>query len=150
MHQQLISQRDQLQTFQDQVQHDYSVAESIFSNLVEEMSTQIDPIYGIHYISTPSTIFNGNLILVARRRYGGIYVMIADSSVDGLPAAIANIPATRAFFALAERGCALSEMVVELNQELATFLPPSIHIAANLFEIHSNGFEVSWWGGRNA
>lgn len=147
MHQQLILQRDQLQIFQDQVQHDYSVAESIFSNLVEEMSAQIEPIYGIHYISTPSTIFNGNLILVARRRYGGIYVMIADSSVDGLPAAIANIPATRAFFALAERGCALSEMVVELNQELATFLPPSIHVAAHLLEIHSNGFEISWWGG---
>lgn len=147
MHQELALQHEQLKKFQGQVQYDYQVAESIFSNIVDEMNAQTAPVYGVDYISTPATIFNGSLILIARRRYGGIYVLIAESNVTGLPAAIANIPATRLFFALARQGCSLSEMVSGLNSELYTSLPHNIHLAASVFEIHSNGFEISWWGG---
>ncbi|MGC9422280.1 SpoIIE family protein phosphatase [Vibrio sp.] len=147
MHKQLRQQRDQLQRYQDRVKKEYAIAESIFHRLMDEMSAQIEPIYGIHSISSPTTLFHGDLILVARRLYGGVYAMIADSNAEGLPAAMANIPVTRAFFSLAEQGCSLSEMVVELNQKLVAFLPEGIHLAAHVFEIHSNGFEVSWWGG---
>ena len=147
MHQQLRQQRDQLQAYHDRVQQEYAIAESISHHLMDEMSVQIEPIYGIHSMSSPATLFHGDLILVARRVHGGVYAMIADSSTDGLPAAMANIPVTRAFFSLAEQGCALSEMVTELNQKLINFLPDGINLVAHLFEIHSNGFDVSWWGG---
>lgn len=147
LHQELALQHEQLKKFQEQVQYDYQVAESIFSNIVDEMNAQTAPLFGVDYISTPETIFNGSLILIARRRYGGIYVLIAESNVKGLPAAIANIPATRTFFSLAQKGCSLSEMVSGLNRELYTSLPHNIHLAASVFEVHSNGFEISWWGG---
>ncbi|MCG3735592.1 fused response regulator/phosphatase [Vibrio cincinnatiensis] len=147
MHRQLRQQHDQLQRYQDRVQQEYAIAESIFQHLMDEMSVQIEPIYGINSISSPTTLFNGDLILVARRKHGGAYAMIADSSAHGLPAAMANIPVTRAFFSLAEQGCALSDMVTELNQRLITFLPDEMNLSAHLFEIHSNGFDVSWWGG---
>ncbi len=147
MHNEVTQQRDKLNYFNEQVQYDYAIAESIFTNLMEEMSAKVSNIYGISYISTPSTIFNGDLIIVANRPYGGVYIMIADATGHGLPAAISTIPATRTFFSMAEKGMSLGEMVAELNNALVKFLPAGMMLAASVFEIRANGFEVSWWGG---
>lgn len=147
MHNEVTDQRDELQHFHEQVRYDYAIAESIFTNLMDEMSSQLKKIYGIEYISTPSTIFNGDLIVVANRPHGGVYVMIADATGHGLPAAISAIPATRAFFSMAEKGLSLGEIVVEINNSLVKFLPMGMMLAANIFEIRANGFEVTWWGG---
>ncbi|EED28453.1 response regulator [Vibrio sp. 16] len=147
MHNEVTEQRDELRHFHEQVRYDYAIAESIFSNLMEEMSSQVNNIYGINYISTPSTVFNGDLIVVAHRPHGGVYVMIADATGHGLPAAISAIPATRAFFSMAAKGLSLGEIVSEINDALVRFLPMGMMLAASVFEIRANGFEVSWWGG---
>ena len=147
MHNEVITQRDELSQFHEQVRYDYAMAESIFSNLKEEMSSQVKHIFGIDYISTPSTIFNGDLIVVANRPHGGVYVMIADATGHGLPAAISAIPATRAFFSMALKGMSLGEIATELNEVLGRFLPSGMMLAASIFEVRANGFEVSMWGG---
>ncbi|KJY81817.1 chemotaxis protein CheY [Vibrio galatheae] len=147
MHNEVKAQRDELSQFHEQVRYDYAIAESIFSNLMHEMSSQVKNIYGINYLSTPSTVFNGDLIVVANRPHGGVYVMIADATGHGLPAAISAIPATRAFFSMAAKGLALGEIAREINDVLVRFLPLGMMLAASIFEIRANGFEVSWWGG---
>ncbi|MGF1909429.1 fused response regulator/phosphatase [Vibrio kasasachensis] len=147
MHNEVMAQRDELSLFHEQVRYDYAIAESIFSNLKDEMSDQVKHVYGIDYISTPSTIFNGDLIVVANRPHGGVYVMIADATGHGLPAAISAIPATRAFFSMAVKGLAVGEIVAEINEVLNRFLPTGMMLAASIFEIRANGLEVSWWGG---
>ncbi|PMK01186.1 fused response regulator/phosphatase [Vibrio sp. 10N.261.55.A7] len=147
IHKEVINQRDQLSHFHEQVQYDYSISESIFANLMEEMSSQVSHIFGVNYISTPSTVFNGDLIVVANRPHGGAYVMVADATGHGLPAAISAIPATRAFFTMAAKGLSLGEIVNEINNSLSKFLPMGMMLAASVFEIRANGFEVSWWGG---
>lgn len=147
MHKEVLNQRDELQHFHEHVKYDYAIAESIFTNLMDEMSSQVNHIYGLNYISTPSTIFNGDLIVVANRPHGGVYVMIADATGHGLPAAISAIPATRAFFSMAAKGMSLGEIVTEINNSLVKFLPLGMMLAASVFEVRANGFEVSWWGG---
>ena len=147
MHNEVMSQRDELSHFHEQVRYDYAISESIFSNLKDEMSSQVKRIFGVDYISTPSTLFNGDLIVVANRPHGGVYVMIADATGHGLPAAISAIPATRAFFSMAMKGLSLGEIVTEMNEVLVRFLPVGMMLAASLFEVRANGFEVTWWGG---
>jgi len=147
IHNQVREQRDELSYFHEQVRYDYAIAESIFSNLMDEMGSQLKNIYGIDYKSTPSTVFNGDMIVVANRPHGGVYVMIADATGHGLPAAISAIPATRAFFSMAAKGLSLGEIVRELNDVLVRFLPMGMMLAASVFEVRANGFEVSWWGG---
>ncbi|SDG82835.1 Serine phosphatase RsbU, regulator of sigma subunit [Vibrio xiamenensis] len=147
MHKELKTQRDQLCRFRDQVQYDYTIAESIFSNLMDRMSCKASNIYGLDYLSTPSTVFNGDVILVANRPHGGVYVMIADATGHGLPAAISAIPASRAFFAMVAKGLSLGDIVLEMNNALYGFLPMGMMLAASVFEVRANGFEVSWWGG---
>lgn len=147
MHNEVMEQRDELKHFHEQVEYDYAIAESIFSNLMAEMSNQVKNIHGINYLSTPSTVFNGDLIVVANRPHGGVYVMIADATGHGLPAAISAIPATRAFFSMAAKGLSLGEIAAEINDVLVRFLPMGMMLAASLFEVRANGFEISWWGG---
>ena len=147
MHSEVKEQRDELSQFHEQVRYDYAIAESIFSNLMLEMSSQVKSIFGINYLSTPSTVFNGDLIVVANRPHGGVYVMIADATGHGLPAAISAIPATRAFFSMASKGLSLGEIAREINEVLVRFLPMGMMLAASIFEVRANGFEVSWWGG---
>ncbi|GAB2645628.1 ATP-binding SpoIIE family protein phosphatase [Vibrio panuliri] len=147
MHNEVMAQRDELSLFHEQTRYDYAIAESIFANLKEEMSTQVKHVYGVDYISTPSTVFNGDLIVVANRPHGGVYVMIADATGHGLPAAISAIPATRAFFSMAVKGMSLGEIVGEINHVLERFLPSGMMLAASFFEVRASGFEVSWWGG---
>ncbi|OLQ95039.1 two-component system sensor histidine kinase/response regulator [Vibrio ponticus] len=147
MHNEVMAQRDELSLFHEQIRYDYAIAESIFSNLKEEMSAQVKHVFGIDYISTPSTIFNGDLIVVANRPHGGVYVMIADATGHGLPAAISAIPATRAFFSMAVKGFSLGDIVSEINDVLERFLPSGMMLAASFFEVRASGFEVSWWGG---
>ncbi|SON52232.1 SpoIIE family protein phosphatase [Vibrio tapetis] len=144
MHNEVSQQRDELSHFHEQVKYDYAMSESIFTNLIEEMTRELP---SIDYISTPSTVFNGDLIVVADRPQGGAYVMIADATGHGLPAAISTIPASRAFFSMAEKGLALGEIVTEINSSLARFLPLGMMVAASVFEISSNGQDVMWWGG---
>ncbi len=147
MHKEMTLQRDQLSRFRDQVQYDYTIAESIFANLMERMSSKASNIYGLNYLSTPSTVFNGDVILVANRPNGGVYVMIADATGHGLPAAISAIPASRAFFSMVAKGLSLGDIVLEMNNALYGFLPIGMMLAASVFEVRANGFEVSWWGG---
>lgn len=42
MHNEVMEQRDQLQRFREQVQYDFAISESIFSNLMEEMGEQVE------------------------------------------------------------------------------------------------------------
>lgn len=140
-------QRDELKQFHDQVGYDYAIAESIFSNLKEEMSNQVSHLEGVRYLSNPSTLFNGDLILVANRPHGGAYILIADATGHGLPAAISTIPAARVLFSMASKGLALGEIVEELNSAMVRFLPMGMMLAASVFEVKANGLEISWWGG---
>ncbi len=67
MHGEITMQRDELRHFHEQVKYDYAIAESIFGNLMDEMSAQIEKVHGLDYLSTPMTVFNGDLIVVASR-----------------------------------------------------------------------------------
>ncbi len=144
IHNEVARQRDELSVFREQVKYDYAIAESIFANLMEETNQAIP---GVAFITTPSTVFNGDLIVVANRPQGGAYVMIADATGHGLPAAISTIPASRAFFTMAAKGLALGEIAIEVNRSLEGFLPVGMMMAASLLEISANGLDVSWWGG---
>ncbi|MCE0495275.1 ATP-binding SpoIIE family protein phosphatase [Vibrio salinus] len=147
MHNEVKAQRDELRQFHDHIRYEHAIAESIFNNLKEDMNAYFGCISGIEYVSTPSTLFNGDLIVAAKGPHGSIYVLIADATGHGLPAAILTIPAYRAFFTMATKGIALGDVVTELNNVMSSFLPVGMMLAASIFEIRPNGTELCWWGG---
>lgn len=137
-------QRDKLKHFQAHTLYEHTMAETIFSNLMQACYQEAE---GVEFYTSSFTNFNGDLILVTPRPQGGIYAMLADATGHGLPAAISTIPATKAFFAMTKNGFALGDIVKEMNETLKKFLPPGMLVAANLFEVSASGLEVNWWGG---
>ncbi|WP_375748337.1 SpoIIE family protein phosphatase [Vibrio sp. HN007] len=147
MHSEVKEQRDELKRYRRHIEYEHSVAESIFDNLKKEMTTHLNGLSGIDYFSTSKTLFNGDLIIAAQRPFGGAYIMVADATGHGLPAAISTLPAARAFFSMAQKGLPISEIVTELNSVMARFLPVGMMLAANVYEVKSNGVEVACWAG---
>lgn len=147
MHNEVKQQRDELKQFHELIEYEHSVADSIFSNLKNEMNLHLKNISGVDYLSTPSTLFNGDLIIAACRPHGGAYIMVADATGHGLPAAISTLPAARDFFSMAKKGLSLGEIVTELNSVMERFLPVGMMLAASVFEIKASGLEFAFWGG---
>ncbi len=141
---QIESQRDQLRHFHDKTLYEHSVAESIFTNIMQQCAREIE---GVSIYSCPGNILNGDVVVTADRPQGGLYAMIADATGHGLPAAISTIPATKTFYAMAANGCPLGEIAKEINRAQASFLPPGMMMAGCLLEIAANGRDISWWGG---
>ncbi|MEZ8144426.1 response regulator [Enterovibrio norvegicus FF-33] len=137
-------QRDKLKHFQAHTLYEHTMAETIFSNLMQGCYQEAE---GVSFYTSSYTNFNGDVVLVTPRPQGGIYAMLADATGHGLPAAISSIPATKAFFAMTKNGFALGDIVKEMNSTLKTFLPPGMLVAANLLEVSANGLDINWWGG---
>ncbi|MGF1766621.1 SpoIIE family protein phosphatase [Enterovibrio makurazakiensis] len=137
-------QRDALKHFQAHTLYEHTMAETIFSNLMQGCYQDAE---GVEFYTSSYTNFNGDVVLVTPRPQGGIYALLADATGHGLPAAISSIPATKAFFAMTKNGFALGDIVKEMNSTLKTFLPPGMLVAANLLEVSANGLEIKWWGG---
>jgi CheY-like chemotaxis protein/anti-sigma regulatory factor (Ser/Thr protein kinase) len=147
MHNTMKDQHDKLESFQKSVEYDFMIAESIFNIFSEELTAHAEHIKGVNHLSTPMVLFNGDLMVFASRPHGGAYVLIADATGHGLSAAISTLPSARTFFSMAAKGMPVGEMVYELNREAERFLPAGMMLAASVFEIMSNGLDVSWWGG---
>ncbi|WP_325891646.1 SpoIIE family protein phosphatase [Grimontia sp. NTOU-MAR1] len=144
LYNEVSEQRDKLKHFQAHTLYEHTMAETIFSNLMQACYQEAE---GVEFYTSSYTNFNGDVVLVTPRPQGGIYAMLADATGHGLPAAISTIPATKAFFAMTKNGFSLGDIVKEMNETLKKFLPPGMLVAANLVEVSANGLEVNWWGG---
>ncbi|MGF1865570.1 SpoIIE family protein phosphatase [Enterovibrio norvegicus] len=144
LYKEVAVQRDKLKHFQAHTIYEHTMAETIFSNLMQGCYQEAE---GVNFYTSSYTNFNGDVVLVTPRPQGGVYALLADATGHGIPAAISSIPATKAFFAMTHNGLALGDIVKEMNATLKKFLPPGMLVAANLLEVMPNGVDVNWWGG---
>lgn len=101
----------------------------------------------VPYWVQPSSSFNGDALCTARSPDGKLYVMLADSTGHGLPAAVCLLPAVTVFYGMAKRGFPLTEMVDEINRQLRAALPSDHFLAAGLFKIDGAHGTMEWWLG---
>jgi anti-sigma regulatory factor (Ser/Thr protein kinase) len=82
-----------------------------------------------HYI-LPASVVSGDLLLACTSRSGDIYVMLADATGHGLPAALTLIPLSQTFYAMASKGFQLRTIVQELNTQHRAYSPSDRFVAA--------------------
>lgn len=124
--------------------HDYQLLNEIFTHLKHHSlpaSAEVD------YISSATSAFNGDLILVKQRPQGSYCAIIADVTGHGLPSAIATIPIARTFFAMLEKGYPIDAIATELNRVLNDFLPNEMMCAATLLDYHPVTGQITLWLG---
>ncbi len=142
----LNAQKKKLEAYQSDIQHELEFAEHIFQNITSRGT--LDLPYLKFWTSTMSmSMFNGDLLLAARKPSGGIHLVLCDFTGHGLPAAVGALPVSEVFVAMTHRGFSLAEIIVEINRKLRQELPTGFFCAAGFADIDVTQGTLSVWNG---
>lgn len=133
-----------LNAYQAEVEREHRMAQGVFQK-AQEMSVLDVP--GVRYINQPVCDFSGDLILGAPSARGGLFILLADFTGHGLPAAVGSLPVSQVFFDTAKRMSAVGGMARAINQSLNRYLPPYMFAAATILEISPSGNQIALWNG---
>lgn len=134
----------ELNALHEQILHEQDIAKAVFDNALSRCFFDCDH---LRYYISPATTFNGDLLLVARSASGGVYILLADFTGHGLPAALGALPLSQTFFTCSEKGLSVADLAFELNRSLERFLPDHMFAAASLLELNRTGTRVILWSG---
>ena len=137
-------QKIELEKLHQLTEREHEIAKSVFEKAMG--ASLQDCANTRHYIS-PATTFNGDILLSAPSPSGGLYVILADFTGHGLPAAIGALPLSQTFYDCTVAGDSVSDIARKLNKALENFLPDFMFAAAAVLEMNSEGSRVTFWAG---
>lgn len=139
-------QKDELERYRSSIQHELEFAEHIFQNITTKGT--VDLPYLKSWTSTMSmSMFNGDLVLAARKPSGGLHLLMCDFTGHGLPAAVGALPVSEVFVAMTDRGFTMADILSEMNRKLRRELPTGFFCAAGFADIDVNQGTLSVWNG---
>ncbi|HHM06317.1 MAG TPA: response regulator [Gammaproteobacteria bacterium] len=130
----VVQKNKELALYQDATVKELEIAKHVFENITLQTPAADS---GITVWSSPMTLFNGDLLMSAKRKGGGIYVMLCDFTGHGLPAAVGALPAADVFKAMTSKNLPISDIVSELNEKLTKLLPTGLFCSMALLEINA-------------
>ncbi len=134
----------QLQAYHDKQEEENALTHDIITRLVqrEELSNS-----KLHLWFSPAAIFSGDIVAAVHGAKGRFYALMADATGHGLAAAITALPVLSVFYALAERGCPVGEILAEINRNLRAVLPTGRFVAATMIYIDCVERTAEVWNG---
>lgn len=134
-------------TVQEQREHliqEQIVAKAVFDSIAHHGALDIP---NLKYMISPMSIFNGDVMLVARQPSGGISVFLGDFTGHGLPAAIGTMPLAEMFYGMTNKGFSLRDITIEINRKLKSILPVGIFCCANILDLNFRNRTIEVWSG---
>ena len=110
--QQLASRNRELQALRTEREEQGRVAEQLMKRLV--LRVELDRKVLQHFVRATQQL-SGDLFMATSNAVGDRYIMLADATGHGLPAALTQIPLSQTFYAMAARGFSLVSIVAEMN-----------------------------------
>lgn len=101
----------------------------------------------LQYWLQPTDVVGGDLIAVSRSHDGRLYVMLADSTGHGLPAALNLLPVNHIFYSMVAKSLPISLIVEEMNWAVKEQSPIDRYVAALVACIDSRNHMVEIWNG---
>jgi CheY-like chemotaxis protein len=95
----------------------------------------------------PTELVGGDLVAAARGRSNKLYVMLADSTGHGLPAALNLLPINHIFYSMVSKNLPVSLMVEEMNWAVHDQSPADHYVAAIVACIDTRNRLVEVWNG---
>ena len=133
--------------YQQRLEEERQLLASLMQGMLKHRGLQ-DP--AIEWHLQPSEMIGGDLIAVERHAASGqLFVLLADSTGHGLPAATHLLPLHRTFHAMASKGYDLSCLLLEMNQTLCDFTPGDRFVAATLLKLDFRDGLLEIWNGGN-
>ncbi len=144
MHAILQKQRDTIVEHNQHMLHEQRVAKTVFDNVAHSGCLNAS---NIQYMLSPLAVFNGDVLLAARKPTGGMYVFLGDFTGHGLPAAIGAMPLAEIFYGMSAKGFGIREILKEINLKLKTILPVGFFCCASVIDLSFTKRSVSIWMG---
>ena len=144
MHKTLQSQRDMIVNNNEHLLHEQQVAKAVFDNVAHAGCLSSS---NIRYMLSPLSIFNGDVLLAARKPAGGMHVLLGDFTGHGLPAAIGAMPLAEIFYGMSAKGFAVRDILREINLKLKGILPVGFFCCAAVVDIDPGRKTLNVWMG---
>lgn len=144
MQQQIAGQHQQLQHYASLEAEERRICGFLMERLVRREMLD-SPL--IKYVLQPAAEVSGDLLLACTSRNGDVYVMLADATGHGLPAALTLIPLSQAFYAMAAKGFQLDTIVRELNHQHRSYSPSDRFVAATMAMYNPRDSSIEVWNG---
>lgn len=101
----------------------------------------------VRYLLQPACEVSGDLLLACPASNGDLYVMLADATGHGLPAALTLIPLSQTFYAMASKGFKLDSIARELNLRNRAYSPADRFVATLLAVFRPRDNVLTVWNG---
>ncbi len=124
-------------------------SEEMIARAVYTRIAKLQPIdkYGIKGIVEPMGNFSGDFIFYALTPDGHIYVLFADFTGHGLPAALGAIPVSSAFYSMTAKGLPPEEILQEINKNLFAQLSTEHFCCASFIVLNPERTKMEIWNG---
>ncbi len=134
----------QVQTQREHLVREQAVAKAVFDSIAHHGALDLP---NIRYLISPMSVFNGDVMLVARQPSGGLSLFLGDFTGHGLPAAIGTMPLSEIFYGMTSKGFSLRDIAAEINRKLKSILPVGIFCCANLLDLNFRNRTIEVWTG---
>jgi DNA-binding response OmpR family regulator len=137
-------QRDEILQHNERLLQEQQVAKKIFDNV-----TRLGCLdeRNIRYLLSPMSVFNGDVLLAARKPSGGMVVFVGDFTGHGLPAAIGALPIAEIFYGMVNKGFGIENILREINQKLKRFLPVGYFCCGCMVDLSYSKQRIRVWNG---
>lgn len=146
LHGRLRDNRDELARYHARQESDMRVAASIYSTISRRQAEALE-LRDIRAHLQPVEAMNGDLVLACMTPSGNRHFLVGDCTGHGLPAALSALKVSDIFYAMSEKGFALTEIVAELNLRLASVMPVDRFFAATLISLDYASEVLTIWNG---
>ncbi|MCB1645974.1 MAG: fused response regulator/phosphatase [Pseudomonadales bacterium] len=144
MHKTLQKQRDQIAANNSYLLQEQRVAKAVFDNVAHSGCLDAP---NIQHLLSPLAVFNGDVLLAARKPSGGMHILLGDFTGHGLPAAVGAMPLAEIFYGMTTKGFGMTDILREINLKLKSILPVGVFCCAGMVDLSFRKRSISVWLG---
>ncbi len=137
-------QSDRLADYYENAEEEKRVVRHLMEQLVNSERLS-DP--QLQYLLSSAESLSGDLIASARTPGQALHVMLADGIGHGLTAALNVLPLTQPFYSMTEKGYAIGDILLEMNDKVRQVLPVGRFVCVTLISIDESTGCIEVWNG---
>ncbi|HEX5363457.1 MAG TPA: SpoIIE family protein phosphatase [Gallionella sp.] len=140
----LATSRAQLEAYHHAAEEERALVSDLMKRMMQPERMVDDQ---VQYRLNPADLVSGDLIAFYRARNDRLYLMLADSTGHGLPAALNLLPVNHVFYSMTEKGLPISQIVEEMNWAVKQQSPADRFVSAFVACIDPYNHVIESWNG---
>jgi len=133
-----------LQGYRDAAEEEKQLATNLMERMTQSEGLQDELLQSL---VIPAEELSGDLVAAYRTIGEQLYVMSADATGHGLPAALSQLPVSQLFYEMAQAGHTIASIVEAMNTRLKQLTPTDRFVACILCSVDPRNKAIQVWNG---